>query len=255
MPLYLRLILSVIIIGYLALCAGLFFFQRSLIYYPRPKSPNDDTTSMSLMPPAPSGVLVSVRPKDTPRALIYFGGNAENVSYNMPGFSETFADSAIYLMHYRGFGGSSGKPTEKALFADALALFDQVHIQHPQVTVIGRSLGTGVAVYLASQRPVSRLVLVTPFDSLQEIAASQYPYVPVRWFLQDKFESWRYAPSITAPTLIIAAENDEVIPRASTELLCTRFPNGVATFHQIAHVGHNNIAESADYLPLLKAAP
>ena len=251
MPFFLRVTLSVIVIGYLALCAGLFFFQRSLIYYPQPKSPDDNTTTITL----PPQVLVSVRPKETPRALIYFGGNAEDVSYNMPSFSETFPDTALYLMHYRGYGGSSGKPTEKALFADALALFDQVHTQHPEVTVIGRSLGTGVAAYLASQRPVSRLVLVTPFDSLQEIAASQYPYVPVRWLLQDKFESWRYAPNITAPTVIIAAQNDKVIPHTSTEQLFTRFKKGVATFHQIANVVHNNIADSPDYLPLLRPSP
>jgi pimeloyl-ACP methyl ester carboxylesterase len=189
------------------------------------------------------------------RSLIVSHVEYCDVSCNMPSFSEAFPDSAIYLLHYRGFGGSSGKPTQNALFSDALALFDQVHTHHPNIDVIGRSLGTGVATYLASQRPITRLVLVTPFDSLQEIAASQFPYVPVRWFLQDKFESWRYAPNITAPTLIIAAENDEVIPRASTELFRTRFKNGIATFHLIANVGHNNISESADYLPLLKTLP
>lgn len=78
---------------------------------------------------------------------------------------------------------------------------------------------------------------------------------PVRWLLQDRFESWRYAPQVAAPTLLIAAEHDEVIPRASTEALYTRFRSGVATFKMIAGTGHNTISENPDYLRLLKVAP
>jgi hypothetical protein len=157
-------------------------------------------------------------------------------------------------MHYRGFGGSSGSPSEKALFSDALALFDEVHAHHAEVEVVGRSLGGGVAVYLASQRPVKRLVLVTPFDSLQEIAAGIFPFLPVRWLLLDKFESWRYAPQVSAPTVIIAAEHDEVIPRASTELLRSRFKPGLATLEIVRNASHNTISNSSAYMPLLKGS-
>jgi pimeloyl-ACP methyl ester carboxylesterase len=170
----------------------------------------------------------------------------------MRNFSAGFPESAIYLLHYRGYGGSSGKPSEGALFADALTLFDEVHSKHPQIDVVGRSLGSGIAVYLASLRPVSRLVLVTPYDSLQELAALQFPYLPVRWLLLDKFESWRFAPQVTAPTLIITAESDEVIPRASSELLRSRFKSGVASFKTVAGAGHNTISENADYMELLQ---
>ena len=85
--------------------------------------------------------------------------------------------------------------------------------------VVGRSLGSGVAAYLASKRPVSRLVLVTPFDSVLEVAARSFWFVPVRWLLRDKFESTEYTPAITAPTTIIAAEHDVEIPRPHTEAL------------------------------------
>ena len=197
---------------------------------------------------------MSTRPTNGPRALIYFGGNAEDVSFNMPSFSAGFPDSAIYLLHYRGYAGSSGRPSEQAIFADALTLFDQVHGKHPDVEVVGRSLGSGVAVYVASARPVTRLVLVTPFDSLLELAAAQFPYLPVKWLLLDKFESWKYAPLVTAPTLIIAAEHDEIVPRASTQLLQSRFKSGLASFHVIAGTGHNDISESASYIPLLQGA-
>ena len=118
--------------------------------------------------------------------------------------------------------------------------------------VVGRSLGSGLAVRLASVRPVERFGLVTPFDSLQEIAAMLYPYVPVRWFMKDKFESWKYAPNVTAPTLILAAEHDEVIPRASTELLRTRFKEGLVSFVVISGVGHNDISENPEYTRILR---
>jgi uncharacterized protein len=123
---------------------------------------------------------------------------------------------------------------------------------HQNITVIGRSLGSGVAIRLASLRPVTRLVLVTPYDSLQDVAAQNYPYVPVRWLLRDKFESWRYAPDVVAPTRIIVAEQDEVIPRASTDRLRTRFKNGIVSYVVVPGVGHNTISNSSDYWPLLK---
>ena len=188
------------------------------------------------------------------KALIYFGGNAEDVSASLSSFSSAFPDHAIYLLHYRGYGGSSGKASEEVLHTDAQALFDKVHEEHPDIAVVGRSLGSGVAIRLASQRPASRLVLVTPYDSIQEIAAHQFPYFPVRWLLTDKFESWRYAPTIRIPTLLLGAEFDEVIPRASTERLNAAFAKGVASLVIIPSAGHNTISNSIQYLDAMRAA-
>ncbi len=240
-----------IAILFAGLFRALFVFQRSLIYFPQPRSNQVGATLMTLQVGTGS-VLVSTRPNIGSDALIYFGGNAEDVSRNMPDFSAAFPNAAIYLLHYPGYGGSSGTPSEQAIFASALALFDRVHAEYKNIVVIGRSLGSGVAVHLASVRPVERLVLVTPYDSLGDIAAHNYPYLPVRWLLRDKFESWRYAPAVTAPTRIIVAEQDEVIPRASTDRLQTRFRNGIVSYAIVAGVGHNTISDSADYLPLLK---
>ena len=236
---------------YVGFCIALFIFQRSLIYFPQPRSHKDGTSIMTLQA-GPRTVVVSTRPGPGSDALIYFGGNAEDVSLEMPGFSAVFPNHAIYLLHYPGYGGSSGSPSEQAIFADALALFDRVHSNHQNITVIGRSLGSGVAIRLASLRPAVRLVLVTPYDSLQDIAAQNYPYVPVRWLLRDKFESWRYAPDVVAPTRIIVAEQDEVIPRASTDRLRTHFKNGIVSYVVVPGVGHNTISESLDYWSLLK---
>jgi hypothetical protein len=162
-----------------------------------------------------------------------------------------FPDREIVMLHYRGYGGSTGRPTEQALADDAAGLFDKVHAEHPDVIAIGRSLGTGVAVRLASTRPVSRLVLVTPYDSLLEIAARQFPAFPVRWLLIDKYESWRYVPRISAPTLILAAERDEVIPAASSEGLRSRFPAAQVRYVVIPGASHNTISDDPAYVRLL----
>lgn len=231
---------------YALACLALYFAQRSLVFYPQPRRAGREADLMKLQL-RDAQLSVTTRQLAVPEAVIYFGGNAEDVSGSLPDLTAAFAQHALYLMHYRGYGGSGGKPSEEALFADALALFDQVSAQHPKVTVIGRSLGSGVAVYLASARPVARLVLVTPYDSMAELAAQQFPIFPVRWIMRDKFESWRYAPQVSAPTTLVAAENDAVIPRASTQLLLSRFKPGVAQQLVIAGTGHNTISNDAAY--------
>ena len=244
----------VAILVYLACCALLFAFQRSLIYFPQPPSPANGASNFTL-PTDGAQVQVTAMPRKGLDAVVYFGGNAEDVNFSLPSLAAAFPEHAIYLMHYRGYGGSSGKPSEDALVADALALFDRVSTEHPNVVVIGRSLGSGVAVHVASLRPAARLILVTPYDSLVELAANQYPYFPIRWLLLDRFESWRYAAQVTAPTLVVAAERDEVIPRTSTEALYARFHTGVATLRVVAGANHNTISESPEYAPLLKGVP
>ena len=234
------------------ICVFVFAIQRSLIYFPQPASNQAGITVLTL-PTGTGSVLVSTRPHAGPDALIYFGGNAEDVSQSMPDFASAFPNHAIYLLHYPGYGGSSGRPSERAILAAALALFDRIHAEHPNVVVIGRSLGSGVAVHLASVRPVARLVLVTPYDSLADVAARHYPFLPVRWLLRDKYESFRYAPQVTAPTRIIVAELDEVIPRASTDCLRTRFKGANVSWVVVPGAGHNSISDSPDYLALLSS--
>lgn len=247
-----RLLIYVVLVIaaiFLFLFAWLFLSQRSLIYFPQPRS-NPDGLIMTI-PSVAGEVLVSMRPVPGPDAVVYFGGNAEDVSLDLRDFSSTFPNAAIYLLHYPGYGGSAGHPTEKSILAAAFALFDAVHAQHPNVTLIGRSLGTGVAIHVASQRPVARLVLVTPYDSLVDVADEHYPFLPNRLIMLDKYDSWKYAPQVTAPTKIIAAGNDEVIPRTSTERLRTRFTKTVVTYVVVPGVGHNSISDNPDYLRLL----
>lgn len=247
----LLVLVAVVAALYIAACAALFLKQRSFLYYPQPASFGTAADRMNLAVEG-GNVMVSVKERKGPGAVLYFGGNAEDVSYHLPTMPAQFPDRAIYLMHYRGYGGSVGSPTQALLQQDALALFDYVQAEHPDVIVIGRSLGTGVAIKLATVRPVSRLVLVTPYDSIEALAASQFPMFPVSWLLQDKFESRLYASLVKVPTLVIVAGNDQVIPRASTEQLYRRFAPGIARMEVIEGAGHDAILAAPQFDSLLR---
>jgi pimeloyl-ACP methyl ester carboxylesterase len=249
-------LLAVIGAIYLGLCLLVWAAQRSMIYLPPPRAGGSPGDVEILSVPGAEGaeVAVSVRPRPGPRALLYFGGNAEDVAWSLPEFGVVFPEHSLYLLHYRGYGASTGKPSEAAIHADALALFDRVHAGHPEVIVVGRSLGAAVAVRLASLRPVARLVLVTPFDSLARIAERHYRIFPVRWLLKDRYEAWRDAPRVSAPTLLIVAEYDEIAPRAHAEALFAEFRPGVARLEVVAGAGHNTISGSPEYFGLLQDA-
>lgn len=243
-------IILALIALYLFACLGLYLLQRSLIFFPQPRRGLDDTLFTMQLDDAQ--LNLTARRLATSRAVLYFGGNAEDVSASLAPLAGAFPGHALYLLHYRGYGGSSGTPSEAAIFADALVVFDQLRGAHPDITVIGRSLGSGPALRLASVRPVARLVLVTPYDSIAELAAQQFPWFPVRWLLRDKFDSWRYAPAVKAPTTLVLAERDEVIPAARSDALFPHFASGVARTIVIPGAGHNTISEHPDYLRALQ---
>jgi uncharacterized protein len=239
-----------LVFAYVLLCAALFFVQRSLLYFPQPRSIAAPTLSL---PTAEGDTLVSVREHEGADALIYFGGNGEDTSLNLPDFSAAFPEHSLYLLHYRGYGGSAGTPSETSLMRDALALYAIVQARHKNIAIVGRSLGSGIAVHLASMKPTSRLALITPYDSITAIAARHFPYIPVSWLLTDKYDSATYAPHVKAPTLILLAEHDQIIPRQSSETLYSRFESGSASLKIVPDADHNTISNSPQYLDLLKA--
>lgn len=235
-------LLAIVAVLYLSACAAVLLLQRSMIYYPQPalgRAPERMRLAVE-----GAQLNVAVQPRPGAGAVVYFGGNAEDVSSSLPELAAAFPQRAVYAMHYRGYGGSTGTPGERALQQDALALFDKVRERHADIVVMGRSIGSGIAVPLATQRPVSRLVLVTPFDSLATLAAPLFPWLPIRWLLLDRFDSARLAPAVKAPTLVLVAGQDEIVPRASTERLVQRFAPGIATMTVVPGAGHNTISAS-----------
>jgi uncharacterized protein len=232
------LIPAVLLFG--GICLVFALLQRSLIYFPTP--PRESSIPFIELQRPDAVVRVSLLKREGPRAVIYFGGNAEEVSLGLGEIAEAFPDSAVYAMHYRGYSGSTGKPSEENLLADARALFDLVAESHDQIFLAGRSLGSGLAVHLASEREVAGLLLITPFDSLVNVAKHYYPWLPVNLLLLDRYESWKYASKVTAPTLIVAAEQDSIIPKRCTVNLEKSFPEGICQSITIKDADHNFIS-------------
>jgi len=244
------LILGVVAVLYLGLCVFLYFAQRSFLYQPGPETIGTEAEALRIESAGVSLKIWNFNPQKA-RAIIYFGGNAENVYWNVPAFREIFPDFSVYLVNYRGYGGSSGSPSEIALFEDAISVFDQLSSRHESISLIGRSLGTGVATYLASVRQVDKMVLVTPFDSIVSVAKRGYPIFPVSLFLKDKYDSFGRAASIKSATLVILAENDEIILRESSDRLISAFKSTDVLVEMIEDATHNSIGTSSLYWQLL----
>ena len=247
--------LGTVTLAYASLCALLFFTQRSQLYFPTPETTRRDVPVLRVT----SGAvalriwIVGDRASDpSAPALLYFGGNAEDVAGDIEPFRAAFPQRAVYLVNYRGYGGSSGSPTEDGLVADAEAIFDAVRARHPSgpIAVMGRSLGSGVAVHLASQRPVERLVLVTPFDSLVNVARTHFRWLPVGILMRDRFDSAATVRSgaVRAPSLVVIATDDEIVPAVRGEALARAFPPDQVTVMRIAGAMHNSIDLFPQYL-------
>jgi fermentation-respiration switch protein FrsA (DUF1100 family) len=121
----------------------------------------------------------------------------------------------VFMLAYRGFSGSTGKPTETNIVADALMAYDTLAGFTPQdskIIVYGESLGTGVAVQVAAKRRPDGVVLESPFSSAVDVGAHLYPYLPVHWLLKDRFESISYIGDVKAPLLVLHGERDRIVP-------------------------------------------
>ena len=234
------------LLGYLALCGLMFARQRELMYYPQLTRVEAAQTDHALLREGVTlrGWRVNPGRRD---AILYFGGNAERVEASRATFARWFPDSSVYLMPYRGYGANPGAPDEPTLQADALAVFDQVRSLHPdgRIAVIGRSLGSGVASFVAGRRDVARLVLVTPFDSLASTAQAHYRWLPVRWLLRDRYDSIASLAPYAGPVLIVRAGRDRVIPPANTDRLAAALPR--AEVIDLPQAGHDRIDDFPAY--------
>lgn len=157
---------------------------------------------------------------------MYFGGRSEDVRWLL-NEAQGFNNLPLVFFNYRGYGRSTGKPTEKNLVADAHTIYkwlaEQPWCDRHQISAIGRSLGTGVAMQLAASTPLHKLVLITPYDSLINIAKTKVPLAPVSLLLRSKFKSSDCATRVHNPTFVVLAEHDEVVPHASSISLMKHF--------------------------------
>lgn len=247
----LKNIALLLLLIYVGLAVAVMIFQRSLIYFPTSPVSVSGLADVAL---ENNGVRLRghMANPEGRCLLLYFGGNAEQIAYSLQFFANELDDIAVAGFHYRGYAGSAGEPSERALYQDALFLFDYFKHRYACITVIGRSLGSGVASYLAGQRVLHRLVLITPFDSIEALAAKVYWFFPVRWMLTDKFDSYARASRISVPTLLLLAENDRIIPTSNSMRLYHALPQEKAQYRMLSDVGHNSIDEHSQYWPTIR---
>ncbi|MDP2167792.1 MAG: alpha/beta fold hydrolase [Thermodesulfovibrionales bacterium] len=244
-----------VLLGMLLIYAFLYFSQDGMIFIPQTITKDELAGIKKQYPDAgeitvktPDGItlhgwFLGAKEKGASPLLIYFGGNAEEASGFMT-LTERFKGWSLLLMNYRGYGLSQGRPSEKALFEDAVLIYDlaakRKDVDPEKIVAMGRSLGSGVAVYLASERPLKGVILVSPYDSIRSVARDIYPFAPVSLMLRHPFDSLSRAPSITAPMLAVAARDDKVIPLEHSVRLAEKW-GGRHHLVIINGVDHNSI--------------
>jgi hypothetical protein len=181
--------------------------------------------------------------------LIYYGGNAEEVSYNL-WHIDRYNTNSFLFMNYRGYGNSEGKPTEVNLFKDALFVLDYItnkeKISANHIVLMGRSIGSSVATYVARHRNVRGVILVSPFDSLVNLGKHHYPIFPVRYLLKHKFETIALASQIKMPAINIIGSNDSIIPNKFSHNLIKHWGGPYRTV-TIKGATHNDISSYEQY--------
>lgn len=260
------MLLSTGLAVYVGLCGALYLLQEQLIFPSRPLADLDRYEVRAL----PGTAEVEVAAHDgtrlhgwlrhtageasSPGLVLYFGGNAEEVSGQMDD-AGMLAPWSFAAFNYRGYGLSKGRPSEAALAADAIALYDRLEarddVDPSRIVVLGRSLGSGVAVQLAANRPVRAVMLVSPFDSLSSIARKQYPFVPVSLLLEHPFDSLSRAPEIEVPLLVLAGGRDRLIPPAFSQRLHDAWA-GPKRWVLIPEADHNDIHTRPGYWPPMR---
>jgi pimeloyl-ACP methyl ester carboxylesterase len=248
-------IIKAVFLGILLCLILLYLFQAKLIFFPAPVSPEQLQIVRSLGNNVEEltltvkdgtklhGWFVKGKQSDLSKVVIYFGGNAEELSCmidqagRIPGWS-------MVLINYRGYGLSEGEPSEENLCNDGLAIYDYLSVRPDvdkgNIVLMGRSLGTGVATYVAANRSAKGVILISPYDKLSSPGMDAYPLLPVDALLQHKFDSISRAPHIQAPLLVLVGTEDCVVSPKHSRKLAEKW-NGNVVYEEISSVEHDTI--------------
>ena len=240
-----RWLLATLLGLYVAICVALFFGQRRLQYFPDPLPMNPATSGL---PEAESLTLATadgerivvwwVAPRDGQPVYLYLHGNGANLENRAARFARLVEDGAgLYAVSWRGYGGSTGFPTEAGLMADARAAYADVtnRVSADRVVLYGESLGTTVAVMLAAEKPVRALLLDSSFDSALDVAHWRFPWLPVSVLLRDTYRADLAAQRVAVPVLQVHCADDPITPLTSAELLHRRFSHAQPLYRVEKH--------------------
>jgi fermentation-respiration switch protein FrsA (DUF1100 family) len=235
--------------GYGAFVVLLYVAQRSLMYLPDTRR---IAPAVAGLPEAEEVVLPTndgenlvvwhIPPHGEAPVVLYFQGNGAGLALRAPRFRAIAADgTGVTALGYRGYSGSTGRPSEAGLLRDAAAVYEFAVARYGAVRIVlwGESLGAAVAVALAAERPVARIVLESPFTSAVDVAASVYFFVPVRWLMKDQFRSDERIGKVRAPILVLHGERDDIIPISYGEQLYQRITSP-KRFVRLPNAGHND---------------
>lgn len=238
-----------------------YLMQDKLIFQPRPVAEADRQTIAARHPEVADTFLQAadgtrlhawhIKSKPDAPLVLYFGGNAEEVSWMLDEIPRQETGAAWLLVDYRGYGASGGAPTEQSLQSDAAAWYDRFAPTNKRIVAFGRSLGSGVAVQLAAERKLDAIVLIAPFDSMVAVGKRHYPFLPVSWLLKHRFDSLALAPKISAPLLCVVATHDEVIPAEHAKRLYDAWGGPKKWVELVA--SHNSIDGHPDYWPSIRS--
>ena len=256
-----RLMLTTIlwlVLLYLALCAAAWSYQSRLIF-PGAKagSAHYQTYAEQQIQLQREGVKLEgwavmraeTSSNEAVPVLIYFGGNGEDVVTMLPKL-EKFGAASIYAFNYRGYGNSEGKATQESLFEDALAIYDYISAQHShnaRIVIVGRSLGTAVAGYLATQRDIHGLILLTPLSSAIANGQRMLPFLPVKYLISHPFDLTSMAKDFSCPVLVLIAEADTVIPPSDSQQTYDAITSPKHLV-RLPGVGHGNVFDNPNAL-------
>ena len=244
-----NVLIGVLVVA-LAICALAWWLQERLIFFPQPLASTGHLPARATPLEVIAADGAKLRGFMLPAArapapvVIYFGGNAEEASWILA--ERRFPpDWTIVAVNYRGYGASEGAPSERALTADAVAIFDAFaqrgDVDVTRIVVLGRSLGTAVAVYVAAERPVRGVILASPFDSLIAVGRLHYPWLPVSLLLRHRFDAATLARRNRMPLLAIVGERDTIVPPARSRALFDAWA-GPKRWHSIPWADHNDLA-------------
>lgn len=221
-------------------------FNFSIVEKKRPKVLKECKNCKEVKLKVEDGLLDGVYlENNSSKLIIYFGGNADDATDFISIF-KNLKNFDIVAFNYRGNALSSGTPSEKALFNDALRIYD-TFANKKEVFVVGRSLGSGVAIYLSSQRDVKKLFLITPYDSIENVAKERYPFFPIHWLIRYKFDSLRYINDVKADLFIFMVKNDNVVSNERTKNLIKHIKSSVEV-KEFDNTTHADILEDKNFI-------